>query len=184
MKATDDDMHAIQPKNGEYLHKYLHNEFYFLTDPDEFIFKLRADDDEKQLLKQPVTLDQFVDMPFTWSPFFLLGLRFDEPTAAVLDTDSRGNVKVKIRLPSAETIRFAHKLRYADSTMQDRTDYDSKTLSQFVSWSINDGLALFSVHVPEPGSYFLLLYAGGCGATVADGLCMFKVVYVEPTSEA
>ena len=69
MKATDDDIHAIQPKNGEYLHKYLHNEFYFLTDPDEFIFKLRADDDEKQLLKQPVTLDQFVDMPFTWSPF-------------------------------------------------------------------------------------------------------------------
>ena len=177
-------MHAIQPKNGENLHKYLHNDFYFLTDPDEFIFKLRADDDEKQLLKQPVTLDQFVDMPYTWSPFFLLGLKFDEPTSAVLNTDSRGNVEVKIRLPSAETIQFAHKLSYADSTTQDRTDYDSKKLNQFVSCSIDGRLALFSVHVPEPGSYFLLVYAASCGATVADGACMFKIVYVEPISEA
>ena len=182
VRTTDDDIHAIQPKNGENLHTYLQNEFYFLTDPDEFIFKLRADDDEKQLLKQPVTLDQFVDMPFTWSPFFLLGLKFDEPTAAVLNTDGRGNVE--IRLPSADTIQFAHKLSCVDSTMRDRTDYDGKKLNQFVSYSIDDGLALFSVHVPEPGSYFLLLYAGRGGATVADGVCMFKIMYVEPISEA
>ena len=157
---------------------YEYNEFYFLTDPDEFIVMHRADDAEKQLLKQPVTLDHFVDMPFVTSGFFDLGLKFDEPTTAVLNTDSRGNVEVKIRLPSAETVTFSHRLQYADSTMRDRTDYDGTDLDQFVSCSIIDGLALFSVQVPEPGSYFLELFA--CRSEGISSKCAgwFKIVYV------
>ena len=112
-------------------------------------------------------------MPFVKSGFFDLGLKFDEPTAAVLNTDSRGNVEVKIRLPSAENFTFRQKLSYADSTMRDRTDYDGKKLDQFVSRSIIDGLVLFSVQVPEPGSYFL--FAPGDGDYCAG---WFKIVYV------
>ena len=122
-------------------------------------------------------------MPFTWCSFFDLGLKFDEPTAAVLNTDSRGNVEVKIRLPSAETVELSHALWYADSTMRDRADYNGTDFDQFVSRSIIDGVALFSVQVPETGSYFLKLFASSCGATERD-VCIFKIVYVEPNSEA
>ena len=172
MKRTD----GKHKTKGQLYYEF--DEFYFLTDPDEFIFMGRADDDEKQLLKQPVTLDQFVDTPYMHSRFFDLGLKFDEPTAAVLNTDRTGNVEVKIRLPSGETVTFTHELSYADSTMRDSTEYDGKKLSRFVSRSIIDGRALFSVQVPEPGAYFLELLASRPGASSHRWVCRLKIMYI------
>ncbi|KAI0239499.1 hypothetical protein LSAT2_009772 [Lamellibrachia satsuma] len=90
---------------------YKYDKFSFLTDPDEFVHMHRANDEEKQLLKTPVTL---VDMPFVRSVFFKLGLQFDPPVKTVLNADNKGSTDLKLRLPPAKDIQFEYNLEYAD----------------------------------------------------------------------
>ena len=136
----------------------------------------RANDEEKQLLKQPVALDQFISMPFVKSIFFLHGLKFDKPTAAVLNTDSKGNTEVKVRLSSAESVKLTHKLTYSDAKNGDIAEFGGMNLNQFVFHSVVDGLALYSVQVPKRGSFLLQLFAGAATADSLDLACSFKIV--------
>ena len=163
---------------------YEYDEYYFLTDPEEFIHQHRASDDEKQLLKTPVTLEQFVDMPLVKSAFFNRGLQFDRPMTAVLHTDNKGNTEVKVRLSSAKDINFLYNLLYADSRKQSDTEFRGAELGRFVFHSIVDGLALFSVQVPEPGTYSLKVFVGTLSEKTMTTACIFKIVCAKSTSEA
>ena len=165
-----------QTEKNEHLH-YEYDEYYFLTDPDEFIFQHRAKDDDKQLLKTPVTLDQFVDMPMVKSYFFTHGLQFDGPMAAVLHTDNNGNVEVKIRLSFAKDIEIRTRLQYADVNQRNKTEFCGTNLDRFVLRSFIDDVAHASVQVPESGSYMLNLFVGTLDTdTKARGACVFKIV--------
>ena len=156
--------------------QYEYNEYYFLPDPDEFIFQYRAKDDDKQLLKTPVTLDQFEDMPSVKSIFFTHGLQFDGPLMAVLHTDANGITEVNIRLSFAKNIKLSCTLRHAESTRRDETEFRGAKLERFVFHSIVDDLALFRVQVPEPGSYLLELFVSRFDAGTLNGACVFKIV--------
>jgi len=79
--------------------RYKYNEHYFLTDPDEFIQEFCARDKEWQLLKRPISLEEFEALPFVRSIFFHYGLKFIESTVAVLYADSKGGTEVKINVP-------------------------------------------------------------------------------------
>ena len=167
----------------ENLH-YAYNEYYFLTDPDEFIHQHRAIDVKKQLLKKPITLEQFVDLPFVKSVFFNHGLQFDRPMTAVLHTDNKGNTEVKVRLSFSKDIEFRPFLLYADSTKRNDTEFCGAKLERFVFHSIVDGLALFSLQVPEPGTYLLELFVGTFDDETVKGACGFKIVCEKSTKEA
>ena len=164
--------------------QYAYNEYYFLTDPDEFIFQHRANDDDKQLLETPVTLDQFVDMPFVKSIFFNHGLQFNGPMTAVLYTDNNGNTEVKIRLSVAKNIEFRPVLLYANTKRRNETEFRGAKLERFVFHSIVDDLALFSVQVPEPGSYLLELFVGTFDDDTVTDACGFRIVCEKMLSEA
>ena len=164
--------------------QYRYDEFYFLTDPDEVINMHRADDEDKQLLKKPVTLEQFVDMPFVSSIFFKNGLQFDPPVKAVLYTDNKGSIEVKVRLSSAKDIQFVHHLLYTDCRRRSDTEFRGAELQRFVFHSIVDGLALFSVQVPEPGTYSLEVFVSTLSEKTANHACEFKIVCEKSTSEA
>ena len=168
-------MVGLQTEMREFL-QYEYNEYYFLPDPDEFIFQYRAKDDDKQLLKTPVTLDQFEDMPSVKSIFFTHGLQFDGPLKAVLHTDANGNTEVKIRLSFAKNIKLSCTLRHAERTRRDETEFRGAKLERFVFHSIVDDLALFSVQVPEPGAYLLELFVSRFDAGTLNGACVFKIV--------
>ena len=144
----------------------------------------RADDEEKQLLKKPVTLEQFVDMPFVWSTVFKNGLQLDPPLKAVLHTDNKGSIEVKVRLSSAKDIQFVYHLLYADSRKRSDTEFRGAKLGRFVFHSIVDGLALFSVQVPEPGTYSLEVFIGTLSEKTTRKACDFKIVCEKSTSEA
>lgn len=70
---------------------YEYDDHYFLTDPKEFIYEFFPLQPEWQLLKSPITLKEFEELPFVRSLFFRYGLYFpDESTKAVMVTDSTG----------------------------------------------------------------------------------------------
>lgn len=71
--------------------RYEYDDHYFLTDPREFIYEFFPLQADWQLLKTPITLQEFEDLPFVRSLFFRYGLYFpDSHTKAVMYTDATG----------------------------------------------------------------------------------------------
>lgn len=52
------------------LPRYEYDDHYFLTDPREFIYEFFPLQEEWQLLKQPISLKDFEELPFVRSLFF------------------------------------------------------------------------------------------------------------------
>ncbi len=50
--------------------RYEYDDHYFLTDPKEFIYEFFPLQSEWQLLKDPITLEEFEELPFVRSLFF------------------------------------------------------------------------------------------------------------------
>lgn len=87
-------MQIVLCKNTDFVcdfFRYEYDDHYFLTDPKEFIYEFFPLQSEWQLLKQPITLKEFEELPFVRSLFFRYGLYFsDTNTKAVMYTDSTG----------------------------------------------------------------------------------------------
>jgi hypothetical protein len=141
--------------------RYQYDEHYFLTDPDEFIQEFWAKDPEWQLLDQPISLEEFESLPFVRSIFFHYNLEFIEPVKAVIPTDQKGGAEVKINVPDelGDDVIFHYQLFFADPERRTLTEFRGVKLDRFVYHSLSDGCALFSVHVPTPGSYYLEIFA-------------------------
>lgn len=141
--------------------RYQYDEHYFLTDPDEFIQEFWAATSPWQLLERSVSLDQFESMPFVRSVFFHYALEFDKQMGAVVSTDNKGGAEVRIRVPIeyAHDLVFHYQIRFADRERRNDTEFRGAKLERFVFHSLVDGIALFSVHVPAPASYFLEVFA-------------------------
>ncbi|ESN91148.1 hypothetical protein HELRODRAFT_194540 [Helobdella robusta] len=142
--------------------RYEYDEHYFLTDPDEFIMEFWSLDRDWQLLENPITLEDFENMPFVRSVFFHHGLEFGESSKkAVLETDQSGGVEIKINMPSElkDELIFHYHLRFADRSKRKETHYNGVDMERYVFHIINDQLSLFSVHVPAVGEYFLEIFA-------------------------
>lgn len=77
--------------------RYEYDDHYFLTDPREFIYEFFPLQPDWQLLKTPITLHDFEELPFVRSLFFRYGLYFSDPnTKAVMYTDSTGKPKKSV----------------------------------------------------------------------------------------
>lgn len=55
------------------------DDFYFLTDPEEFIDSHFPDEEKWQLLDMPITVGEFERRVFKTSAFFTMGLRLIQP---------------------------------------------------------------------------------------------------------
>lgn len=62
------------------------DDFYFLTDPEEFIDSHFPDEEKWQLLDTPITLEEFERKVFKTSAFFTMGLRLIQPHHAHIVT--------------------------------------------------------------------------------------------------
>lgn len=56
--------------------RYEYDDHYFLTDPKEFIFEFFPQQPDWQLLRRPINLKEFEELPFVRSLFFRYGLYF------------------------------------------------------------------------------------------------------------
>ena len=75
--------------------RYEYDDHYFLTDPKEFIYEFFPLQSEWQLLKNPITLEEFEELPFVRSLFFRYQLSFpSDNMKSVMRTDSTGNLRM------------------------------------------------------------------------------------------
>ena len=71
--------------------RYEYDDHYFLTDPKEFIYEFFPLQSEWQLLRNPITLAEFEELPFVRSLFFRYQLSFpSDNMKSVMHTDSTG----------------------------------------------------------------------------------------------
>jgi transglutaminase/protease-like cytokinesis protein 3 len=71
--------------------RYEYDDHYFLTDPKEFIYEFFPLQSEWQLLRNPITLAEFEELPFVRSLFFRYQLSFpSDNMKSVMPTDSTG----------------------------------------------------------------------------------------------
>lgn len=62
------------------------DDFYFLTEPKEFINSHFPDEENWQLLDTPISLEQFEMLPLKTSAFYTLGLNLLQPTQYKITT--------------------------------------------------------------------------------------------------
>lgn len=62
------------------------DDFYFLTDPDEFVHSHFPDEKKWQLLDVPISLEEFERRVFKTSAFFSFGLQLIQPRHAHIVT--------------------------------------------------------------------------------------------------
>lgn len=72
--------------------------FYFLTDPDKHIFEHLPDKKMWQLLRNPITIDDFMRLPILKSNMFNAGLELRKRYTETLDTRD-GRVQVILHMP-------------------------------------------------------------------------------------
>ncbi|KAB0803031.1 hypothetical protein PPYR_05217 [Photinus pyralis] len=139
--------------------RYEYDDHYFLTDPKEFIYEFFPLQSDWQLLKHPITLQEFEELPFVRSLFFRYGLYFSDPnTKAVMFTDSTGAATVKIAMPAhmQGSLIFHYNLKFYDS---DGDSFDGVSLKRFVMQSVAGNLVAFRVHAPCSGAFLLDIFA-------------------------
>ncbi|KAE8290352.1 Kyphoscoliosis peptidase [Larimichthys crocea] len=80
------------------------DDFYFLTDPEEFIDSHFPDEEKWQLLDTPITLEEFERKVFKTSAFFTMGLRLIQPHHAhIVTDDGEANVSLGFSRPATFT---------------------------------------------------------------------------------
>ena len=83
------------------------NEFFFLTDADEFIHFCFPDDEMWQLLDQPLTRQQFLDEPWLHPPYFSSPLRITPGYRKCLQAqDGEGSVLFEGQVTEGHLFRY------------------------------------------------------------------------------
>lgn len=75
---------SLHPHPHHHQHRF--DDFYFLTDPEEFIHSHFPDEKKWQLLDVPISLEEFERGVFKTSAFFSLGLQLIQPRHAHIVT--------------------------------------------------------------------------------------------------
>nr|XP_050041817.1 hillarin-like isoform X1 [Dermacentor andersoni] len=164
--------------------RYEYDDHYFLTDAREFIYEFFPLQPEWQLLKRPISLREFEELPFVRSLFFRYGLYFpDTDTKATLYTDSTGAATVRIGMPEdmSHSLIFHYNLKFYDS---DRDSFDGVSLKRFVMQSMVGNVVAFRVHAPCSGALLLDVFANAVtpreyltGEPMKfKSVCKFKIV--------
>ena len=120
-----------------------------------------AEDEEWQLLENPLSLSQFEALPFVRSVFFQNGLEFGEGSKnAIITTNNNGGAEININLPveNKENTVFHFHLKFAAKKLRNEQSYNGIDIERYTFHTISDQLALFSVHVPAPGDYFFEIF--------------------------
>ncbi|XP_015782055.1 hillarin [Tetranychus urticae] len=146
--------------------RYEYDDHYFLTDPREFIYEFYPLQHEWQLLKHPLTLIEFEELPFVRSLFFRYQLYFpdDKDTKAVLHTDSSGAGNVRIGMPTrmSPSLIFHYNLKFCGESGSEAAGSDTFegcSLKRYVMQSVSNNIVSFRIHAPTYGQFIMDIFA-------------------------
>ena len=142
-----------------------------MTDPEEHIYQHFPNDPRWQLLKTPITLDEFIHLPVVKSPFFNTGLSFCVKTDSILKAT---NGAVDLRLLAPKLVNFAMKLRCRDSRDSRAIPEDALKDRHFVRTI--DNQIIFVTNLPAPGRYYWDIFVDSdWTSSLMDNACSFQI---------
>ncbi|XP_054653348.1 kyphoscoliosis peptidase [Dunckerocampus dactyliophorus] len=155
------------------------DDFYFLTDPEEFIESHFPDEEKWQLLESPITLEEFERRVFKTSSFFSMGLRLMQPHHCHMVTDD-GEANVSIGFSRPVTFTYEMKqdqdFLHCGASEQQESSHCSSGLLKVSHRSMN-----LQLLPPASGIYDLKIFARPETATTPLGwVCSFTVECPEP----
>ncbi|XP_028294577.1 uncharacterized protein ky [Gouania willdenowi] len=92
----------VDMENESFVKRF--DDFYFLTDPEEFIYTHFPDEEKWQLLNTPISIEEFQQRVFKTSAFFTMGLRLIQPHHCYIITDDgEANISLGFSRPTTFT---------------------------------------------------------------------------------
>jgi len=167
--------------------RYEYDDHYFLTDPKEFIYEFFPLQPEWQLLKEPISLEEFEELPFVRSLFFRYQLAFPtEHMKSVMSTDQTGAATVRLEMPlhMQSALIFHYNLKFYN---KDADNFEGVSLKRFVMQSVVGNTVAFRVHAPCSAHLLLDIFANAVtpqeyltGEPMKfKSVCKFKIVCAE-----
>ncbi|XP_060796352.1 lim and transglutaminase domain protein ltd-1-like [Neoarius graeffei] len=165
---------VVDMENKTFIKRY--NEFYFLTDPEDFIDSHWPDEEEWQLLDSPITLEEFEKSVPKDTEFYKLGLNLIHPKQFLLVTEDG---EASISLGFSQPVDFTYKISQHHSSGQKEL---STSMGQLTATQNSMKLRLMP---PSSGTFEIELFARpGHASGSLSWVCSFLLECYEPkTSE-
>ena len=148
-------------KNGE-TQAQPFNEFYFLCDPEKLLWTHFPDEEEWQLLKVPISAENFRERLYVREQFHLL--EFSLPSGAsergILTSYQGEPVEIKFIIPARRSLfyKFAYVLSQARNEIETNHPVDI-LLERFVLMEHKEEFVRFMVRFPFCGQFQMDIYA-------------------------
>lgn len=152
------------------------NEYYFLTDPDELIYRCFPDDDSWQLMGKPYSIERFLKLPLLSPAFFENHLKISSRVCGIRKAKN-GSCTISIKRLGLNHVYIHHTLSLLDS--EEAKLMEDLDLKQLVAVVNEDNKTHFHIRFPISGFYEFKAFGGEHEADT-DHLCSFKVNCEEP----
>ncbi|XP_037341608.2 uncharacterized protein ky [Pungitius pungitius] len=150
------------------------DDFYFLTDPVEFIESHFPDEEKWQLLDAPIPLEEFERRVFKTSAFFTMGLRLIQPHYFhILTDDGEANVCLSFSRPTTFTYEIT---QHQDLLHCGAPEQRESSGSSFGLLTVSHRSMKLQLLPPASGAYDVKVFARPEAATTAlVWVCSFTV---------
>ncbi|XP_078134222.1 kyphoscoliosis peptidase [Sander vitreus] len=150
------------------------DDFYFLTDPEEFIDSHFPDEEKWQLLDTPISLGEFERRVFKTSAFFTMGLRLIQPQHFhIVTDDGEANVSLSFSRPATFTYEIT---QHQDLLHCGAPEQKESSNSSFGLLTVSHRSMKLQLLPPASGVYDVKVFARPEAATTAlIWVCSFTV---------
>ncbi|XP_042356405.1 uncharacterized protein ky [Plectropomus leopardus] len=155
------------------------DDFYFLTDPEEFIETHFPDEEKWQLLDTPIPLEEFERRVFKTSAFFNMGLRLIQPHHChIVTDDGEANVSLSFSRPTTFTYEIT---QHQDFLHCGAPEQKESSNSSFGLLTVSHRSMKLQLLPPTSGTYDVKVFARPETATTPlIWVCSFTVECPNP----
>lgn len=154
------------------------NDFFFLTDPMDFIHFCFPDDPGWQLLANQFSEQRFIQLPFVQEAYFRMGFRLISQHSCMLKAQN-GQVEIVFRMPEDQKFQMNFELFYSKK-QSTNIEGDKYRLDRFVIMSHDGKRYSFLIRIPHVGTFKFSVFGGSLKHTVVPWLADFQIKCEKP----
>ena len=143
---------------------YGYDEFFFLPDPEEFVYLLMASKKEWQLLHKPWSETDFVKVPHFSQSYFSSGVKLTSEHSGVLKTKD-GRAEISFKVSQNVNLPLTYKLFFDEKRSEEQLPKDVH-LEMYVLNNNQEKINTFIIRCPVKGIYKM---------AINNGMCNFRI---------
>ncbi|XP_052276826.1 kyphoscoliosis peptidase-like isoform X3 [Dreissena polymorpha] len=139
--------------------EYAYNDYYFLTDPEQFIYSHFPVDEKWQLLARPITLEEAKKMALLKRNFFSIGMDIVSHPRYIIECDA-GEEQVTFSTPQDVKVNYKYEL-YVESDSDSAEELHNMSLDRYVFLEkvTKENLLNVKMRFPAAGKFKLKILA-------------------------